>query len=155
MRRCSHAHEHNIIHRDIKPHNILITSDGIVKVTDFGIARAVTTSGYTQTGVIMGSVQYFSPEQAKGLPVGPQSDLYSLGCVLYEMLTGEVLFQRKPNCRGFKKHLQEEPPLLKEIVAQQPKPVGALIQRLLAKDLEKRYPSALVLSKDLQGNFRD
>lgn len=145
-----HAHEHNIIHRDIKPHNILITNDGVVKVTDFGIARAVTTSGYTQTGVVMGSVQYFSPEQAKGLPVGPQSDLYSLGCVLYEMLTGEVPFQGESPIAVALKHLQEEPPLLKEIVAQHPKPFGVLIQRLLAKDLEKRYPSALVLSKDLQ-----
>lgn len=145
-----HAHEHNIIHRDIKPHNILITNDGVVKVTDFGIARAVTNSGYTQTGVVMGSVQYFSPEQAKGLPVGPQSDLYSLGCVLYEMLTGEVPFQGESPIAVALKHLQEEPPLLKEIVAQHPKPVGVLIQRLLAKDLEKRYPSALVLSKDLQ-----
>ncbi len=145
-----HAHEHNIIHRDIKPHNILITNDGVVKVTDFGIARAVTTSGYTQTGVVMGSVQYFSPEQAKGLPVGPQSDLYSLGCVVYEMLTGEVPFQGESPIAVALKHLQEEPPLLKEIVAQNPKPVGVLIQRLLAKDLEKRYPSALVLSKDLQ-----
>ena len=145
-----HAHEHNIIHRDIKPHNILITNDGVVKVTDFGIARAVTNSGYTQTGVVMGSVQYFSPEQAKGLPVGPQSDLYSLGCVLYEMLTGEVPFQGESPIAVALKHLQEEPPLLKEIVAQHPKPFGVLIQRLLAKDLEKRYPSALVLSKDLQ-----
>lgn len=145
-----HAHEHNIIHRDIKPHNILMTNDGMVKVTDFGIARAVTTSGYTQTGVVMGSVQYFSPEQARGLPVGPQSDLYSLGCVLYEMLTGEVPFQGESPIAVALKHLQEEPPLLKEIAAHQPQPVVNLVNRTLAKDLEKRYPSALVLSKEIQ-----
>ena len=145
-----HAHEHNIIHRDIKPHNILITEEGIVKVTDFGIARAVTASGYTQTGVVMGSVQYFSPEQAKGLPVGPQSDLYSLGCVLYEMLTGEVPFTGESPIAVALKHLQEEPPLLGRIAATYPKKVVEVLKRALAKDLNERYPSALVLSKDLQ-----
>ena len=115
-----HAHEHNIVHRDIKPHNILMTADGTVKVTDFGIARAVTASGFTQTGVVMGSVQYFSPEQAKGLPVGPQSDLYSLGCILYEMLTGEVPFTGESPIAIALKHLQEEPPLLGWIAARHP-----------------------------------
>jgi serine/threonine-protein kinase len=146
-----HAHEHNIVHRDIKPHNILITSDGIVKVTDFGIARAVATSGYTQTGVVMGSVQYFSPEQARGLPVGPQSDLYSLGCVLYEMLTGEVPFTGESPIAIALKHLQEEPPLLAMLSSTQPKAVADVVKRTLAKDIEERYPSALVLSKEIQG----
>jgi len=145
-----HAHEHNIVHRDIKPHNILMTEEGMVKVTDFGIARAVTASGYTQTGVVMGSVQYFSPEQAKGIPVGPQSDLYSLGCILYEMLTGEVPFTGESPIAIALKHLQEEPPLLGQLAATYPKRVVDLLKRALAKDLEKRYPSALVLSKDLQ-----
>lgn len=145
-----HAHEHNIIHRDIKPHNILMTEEGMVKVTDFGIARAVTASGYTQTGVVMGSVQYFSPEQAKGLPVGPQSDLYSLGCILYEMLTGEVPFTGESPIAIALKHLQEEPPLLGRLGATYPKRVVDLLKRALAKDLNERYPSALVLSKDLQ-----
>ena len=145
-----HAHEHNIVHRDIKPHNILMTAEGVVKVTDFGIARAVTASGFTQTGVVMGSVQYFSPEQAKGIPVGPQSDLYSLGCVLYEMLTGEVPFTGESPIAIALKHLQEEPPLLDWIAAKHPKSVVDLLKRALAKDLEQRYPSALVFSKDLQ-----
>ncbi|NLY92152.1 MAG: serine/threonine protein kinase, partial [Firmicutes bacterium] len=139
-----HAHEHNIIHRDIKPHNILMTEEGMVKVTDFGIARAVTASGYTQTGVVMGSVQYFSPEQAKGLPVGPQSDLYSLGCILYEMLTGEVPFTGESPIAIALKHLQEEPPLLGRLGATYPKRVVDLLKRALAKDLNERYPSALV-----------
>jgi serine/threonine-protein kinase len=145
-----HAHEHNIVHRDIKPHNILMTTEGMVKVTDFGIARAITASGYTQTGVIMGSVQYFSPEQAKGIPVGPQSDLYSLGCILYEMLTGEVPFQGESPIAIALKHLQEEPPLFDRIAANYPKKVLEVLKRALAKDLDQRYPSALVLSKELQ-----
>ncbi|HBL36956.1 MAG TPA: Stk1 family PASTA domain-containing Ser/Thr kinase [Firmicutes bacterium] len=145
-----HAHEHNIVHRDIKPHNILMTNEGMVKVTDFGIARAITASGYTQTGVIMGSVQYFSPEQAKGIPVGPQSDLYSLGCILYEMLTGEVPFQGESPIAIALKHLQEEPPLFDRIAANYPKKVLEVLKRALAKDLDQRYPSALVLSKELQ-----
>jgi len=95
-------------------------------------------------------VQYFSPEQAKGLPVGPQSDLYSLGCILYEILTGEVPFTGESPIAIALKHLQEEPPLLGRIGATYPKKVVDLLKRALAKDLNERYPSALVLSKDLQ-----
>ncbi|MDQ5809944.1 MAG: protein kinase, partial [Actinomycetota bacterium] len=86
------AHERGVIHRDIKPHNILITESGDVKVTDFGIARAASSSTMTRTGSILGTAHYISPEQAMGEPVGPASDLYSLGVVLYEMLTGELPF---------------------------------------------------------------
>ena len=86
------AHERDVIHRDIKPHNILITDSGDVKVTDFGIARAASSSTMTRTGHILGTAHYISPEQAMGEPVGPASDLYSLGVVLYEMLTGEMPF---------------------------------------------------------------
>ncbi len=86
------AHERDVIHRDIKPHNILITESGDVKVTDFGIARAASSSTMTRTGHILGTAHYISPEQAMGEPVGPASDLYSLGVVLYEMLTGELPF---------------------------------------------------------------
>ena len=84
------AHERGVIHRDIKPHNILITESGDVKVTDFGIARAASSSTMTRTGSILGTAHYISPEQAMGEHVGPSSDLYSLGVVLYEMLTGEL-----------------------------------------------------------------
>jgi len=86
----SHAHRHGIVHRDVKPHNILITEDGRVKVTDFGIAQAVTMATVTYSGAILGSVHYFSPEQAKGAQTGEKSDIYSLGVVLYEMLTGST-----------------------------------------------------------------
>ena len=86
------AHRRGVIHRDIKPHNMMITPDGLLKVTDFGIARATNEVDMTEVGSIVGTAQYLSPEQARGQPVGPQSDIYSLGIVLYEMLTGEVPF---------------------------------------------------------------
>src|SRR5690606_20977134 len=86
------AHDRGLIHRDIKPHNILITRDGHVKVTDFGIARAASAASFTQTGTVIGSVHYFSPEQAKGEHIDRGTDLYSLGVVMYEMLTGQLPF---------------------------------------------------------------
>lgn len=145
-----HAHDHNIIHRDIKPHNILLTADGRVKVTDFGIARAISAGGFTQTGVVMGSVQYFSPEQAKGQPVGPQSDLYALGCVLYEMLTGEVPFTGESPIAIALKHIQEKPVSVKKLRPGLPPGAVRVIEKALAKDPEERYPSAWSMIIDLR-----
>jgi len=148
-----HAHENNIIHRDIKPHNILLTAEGRVKVTDFGIARAISDAGFTQTGVVMGSVQYFSPEQAKGISVGPQSDLYALGCVLYEMLTGEVPFNGESPISIALKHIQENPYSVEKLRPDLPQEVTRLINKALAKNLDERYPSARAMLKDLRAKL--
>jgi serine/threonine protein kinase len=102
-----HAHKNHIIHRDIKPHNILVTKDGVAKVTDFGIARAVTASTVTNSGNVIGSVHYFSPEQARGGFIDEKSDLYSLGIVIYEMITGQVPFEGESPISVALKHLQE------------------------------------------------
>ena len=102
------AHEHHIIHRDIKPHNILVTTDGHAKVTDFGIARAVSSETVTHTGDIVGSVHYLSPEQAKGLQSNEQSDIYSLGIVIYELITGKIPYDGETPIAIALKHLQEQ-----------------------------------------------
>ena len=91
-RRCAALHKNGVVHRDIKPHNIIMTNDGVLKVTDFGIACAVTKNTVTISGNAMGSVHYFSPEQARGGMTDAKSDIYSLGVVMYEMLTGRLPF---------------------------------------------------------------
>ena len=105
-----HAHERGIIHRDIKPHNILITAEGTIKVADFGIAQAVNKKTITFGGDIEGTVHYISPEQAKGDAVSPATDIYSLGCVLYEMLTGKPPFDAESMITVALKHIHDDPP---------------------------------------------
>jgi eukaryotic-like serine/threonine-protein kinase len=144
------AHERGVIHRDIKPHNILITESGDVKVTDFGIARAASSSTMTRTGSILGTAHYISPEQAMGEPVGPASDLYSLGVVLYEMLTGELPYDADTPLGIAMKHVNGRlsPPMERDPSI--PAGINAVTVRLLAKDPADRYASDAELIEDLE-----
>lgn len=140
------AHKNDIIHCDIKPHNILITPDKQVKVTDFGIAKAVSATT-TMTDTIMGSANYFSPEQAKGGDIKAHSDLYSVGIVLYEMITGEVPFKADSPISVALKHIKEEPQKPTELNPDIPKVLENLIMKALAKDPTKRFQSAEKMSE--------
>lgn len=145
------AHRLNLTHRDVKPHNILITVDGRVKVTDFGIARAAATSSLTQTGTVIGSVHYFSPEQARGGRVGTASDLYSLGVVCYEMVTGTVPFTGDSPVAVALRHLQEQPKPPRQLNPLVPLELERIILRAMEKSESARYPSATAMLRDLRG----
>lgn len=142
------AHRNNLVHCDIKPHNILVMPDGHVKVTDFGIARAVSASTMTYSGSVMGSVHYFSPEQAKGTAITTKSDVYSLGVVLYEMLTGELPFNGETSISIALKHLQEEPVPVRQLRPSIPPVLEAIVQKAMSKDPLTR-PGSTELYEDL------
>ncbi|WP_051271531.1 protein kinase domain-containing protein [Shimazuella kribbensis] len=139
----AHAHKQGIIHRDIKPHNILCTPDGRYKLTDFGIARLVDAATHlTKTGTVMGSVHYFSPEQASGHNISYPSDLYSLGVVLFEMLTGSVPFDAKEHILVAMMHLHDEVPDPRLVQEDLPESLKLVLDRVLAKKPEERYQNA-------------
>ena len=144
-----YAHRNGIIHRDIKPHNVIVDREGRVKVTDFGIARA-GTSQMTEAGSIIGTAQYLSPEQARGAPVEESSDLYSTGVVLYELLTGKVPFTGETPVEIAMKHLSQAPEAPSAIRPEIPRDLDLVVLRALAKEPADRYRSASELDRDLE-----
>src|SRR5262245_2479507 len=144
------AHRNGIVHRDIKPHNVVVDPDGRLKVTDFGIARSGGTSQMTEVGSIIGTAQYLSPEQARGAPVDQRSDVYSVGVVLYEMLTGQVPFTGDTPLEIAMKHLSEVPKPPSELRPEVPHDLDSVVLRALAKDPADRYESAEEMDADLQ-----
>jgi serine/threonine-protein kinase len=149
------AHTAGIIHRDIKPHNILLGSEGQVKVTDFGIARAMSATSNTETGIIIGSVNYVSPEQARGAAVGPQSDLYSLGVTLFEMLTGRPPFDGGERLAIVHKHIYDRPPRTSDSRPGLPHEMDSVISLCLEKELSRRFASARELLSYLEACPRE
>jgi beta-lactam-binding protein with PASTA domain/predicted Ser/Thr protein kinase len=145
-----YAHRNGIIHRDIKPHNVIVDREGRIKVADFGIARAGTTSQMTEAGSIIGTAQYLSPEQARGAPVDESSDLYSTGIVLYELLTGKVPFTGESAVEIAMKHLSQVPDPPSTIRREIPHDVDLVVLRALAKDPADRYRSATEMDRDLE-----
>ena len=146
----AYAHRHGVVHRDVKPGNVLITEEGTIKVTDFGIARAVNTEeSLTQTGAVMGTATYFSPEQAEGMGVDSRSDIYSLGVVIFEMVTGRPPFLGDTPVAVASKHVREHPPAPREINPGVPPDLEAIILKCLAKSPDHRYATGDDLRIDL------
>ncbi|HYH28741.1 MAG TPA: Stk1 family PASTA domain-containing Ser/Thr kinase [Actinomycetota bacterium] len=143
------AHQQNLVHRDIKPGNIMLTPSGDVKVMDFGIARATTGEALTQTATVLGTASYFSPEQAKGEPVDQRSDIYSVGCVLYELVTGRAPFTGDSPVAIAYKHVREAPVLPSSINPDVPPALEAVIMKALAKNPANRYQRASEMAADL------
>jgi hypothetical protein len=150
------AHEHGLVHRDVKPQNVLLTEDGRAKVTDFGIARSLDVRrGLTQTGTVLGTSDYISPEQARGGPVDECSDIYSLGAVLYELLTGEVPFPGDNFVSVAMRHLNEPVPSIRAARPDVSPRLDAAVRRAMAKDPGDRFPSMEAFAAELRACLAD
>src|SRR5918996_2323292 len=145
------AHGRNMVHRDVKPQNVLIDAEGRAKVTDFGIARQLEQQGLTATGRVLGTTDYVSPEQAMGHGVDARSDIYSLGVVLYEMLTGDVPFHAETLVGVAMKHVNEAMPETEERRPEVSAALAAVVETATAKDPDERYPDMPTMLRDLEG----
>jgi serine/threonine-protein kinase len=149
-RALAFAHGQGLVHRDVKPQNVLLNGDGRAKVTDFGIARSVDVEGMTSTGMVLGTSNYIAPEQASGQPVDAHTDVYALGVVLYEILAGEVPFPGESFVAVAMKHVHEPPPNLLEKRPEVPIRVAAAVDRALEKDPEERFPTMDAFAAELE-----
>jgi tRNA A-37 threonylcarbamoyl transferase component Bud32 len=150
------AHEHGLVHRDVKPQNVLLNGDGGAKVTDFGIARSLDVDrGVTQTGTVLGTSNYIAPEQASGQPVDAHTDVCSLGVVLYEMLTGELPFPGEHFVAVAMKHIQEPSPSVLDVRGDVPLRVAEMIDRALEKDPEQRFPTMDAFAAEIEANLAE
>ncbi|MGK7378450.1 Stk1 family PASTA domain-containing Ser/Thr kinase [Planococcus sp. 1R117A] len=145
----AHAHQNQIVHRDIKPQNILMDAEGNVKITDFGIAMALSATSYTQTNSVLGTVHYLSPEQARGGMANKKSDIYSLGIVMFELLTGRLPFSGESAVSIALKHLQTETPSLRQLVPTMPQSLENVVLKATTKNPQHRYQSANEMEEDL------
>lgn len=144
-----HAHRSGILHRDIKPANVIVSATGVAKVTDFGIARILGEAGLTRAGNMIGTVEYIAPERIKGIPADARSDVYSLGMVLYEMLSGHSPFRARSEYDLMKAHMEKAPTPLRKIVPAISEPMAGVVMGALAKLPEKRPPSAAMFREQL------
>jgi serine/threonine-protein kinase len=149
-----YAHRSGLIHRDLKPQNVLVTPEDRVKVTDFGIARAVAEAAPTEPGTVWGTAQYLAPEQALGKPASPASDVYALGVVLYEMLAGRLPFEGDTRQAIAMQHIQADPPPLRRLNPQVPTQLEAIVSRAMVKEPAHRYPNADELGQALRAYRR-
>ena len=143
-------HSIGIVHRDMKPQNVLITQDGIPKISDFGIARDETQATITQAGVMMGTPHYMSPEQADGSPADARSDVYALGCMTYQMLTGEVPFRADTPVAVLRKHVDEQPSPVTALNADVPLALAKVVERAMEKEPRRRYANGEIDREEFQ-----